>query len=293
MGAAAAIHQDNLLCLTVRGSRQLRDVCLGLLAALIKGAIEHQPAALTGVGSLDLYIEGGRRRQAEGILSRWQKDVMAGEEVLVYDWSKVPQEDWQLNWREHFKALKVTDKITIVPDWDTTTRAPGLIRIRPGMAFGTGHHATTQLVIQTLEASGCRGARVLDMGTGSGVLAIAAVLSGADRVVAVENDPDCAENFNQNLELNGLAGQVEWRQGDALRWDEFGFDIIMANIQRSVIFPFLEKFARSGSSAKVLASGLLVEEEPLLREHCAALNLPVAGIRREGEWCCAVIEAAA
>ncbi|MFB0515293.1 MAG: 50S ribosomal protein L11 methyltransferase [Candidatus Neomarinimicrobiota bacterium] len=204
-------------------------------------------------------------------------------------WLPVPEQDWHLNWRKHFIPIQVTKNITIVPEWDTRSRAPILIRLRPGMVFGTGHHATTRLVLTMLDHLGCGRQRVLDMGTGSGVLAIAAALLGAQRVTAVELDPDCKENFLTNLALNALTGRVDFVQGDAGGWEDFNFDLVLANINRAVIFPLPTRYARSDSPGKAVVSGLSADDKSVLLSHCCQLDLALAEVEVGGEWLCAVL----
>ena len=251
------------------------DLAVGLLDGLSKGAVEHDPDN-TGLGKLDVYMQAADRRAAERRL--------ASASIVVSGWGPVPEEAWELQWRDTFTPVSFGNGWTIVPEWDTETEAATLLRIRPGMAFGTGHHATTWLLLEMLIHLDCAGARVLDLGTGSGILAIAAALQGAHSVLGVDHDETCLENFSYNLALNDIGDSVSWRAADANIWDDFSYDIIAANIHSAVIFPLLERFERSGSEGDLLITGLLITEEPHFLEICERHGLTIQNTKYENDW---------
>ena len=268
-----------LLVLELEGPREELEICLAQLGELVTGALEQ--ADNDGNPRLQVYLAARDRSAAEA-------RFVAGR--LSPTWRPVPKEDWEVVWRKDFDPVTVTAGITIVPDWDTSTSAPTLIRIRPGLAFGTGHHASTRLAIRALERLGCRGARVLDLGSGSGVLAIAASLLGAAQVVAVEHDLDCQGNFKDNLKLNSLPVVPRLVIGDVLEWTDFDCDLVLANINPKVVFPLLEHYCRSKSRASLIVSGLLTDDQTRLKAHCRSLGLTTRALQREAEWFCAVVE---
>ena len=274
--------------LTLEGTVEQLEACLGLLTSWTKGA----ESAVQSEGPelrLELYIDTSDQQNVEQAWADWERATVPAVRGVSLDWSTVPPEAWHLEWRDQFPPLKVTENITIVPDWDRTTTAPLLIKLHPGMAFGTGHHSTTQMTLRQLEQLGCSSQRVLDLGAGSGVLAIAALLLGAEQVVAVEQDPVCEDNFVQNLELNLLTGRADFVLGDARKWMNFDFDLVLANIQRSVIMEILNNFAPADSGAVLILSGLQLEDEPGLLECCRRHALRLEHIEREQEWLCAVV----
>ena len=168
----------------------------------------------------------------ESRLAELRNNAELGFGGIAVEQLAIPEADWAIQWRDSFPPLPITNAITIVPDWDTNADAEVLVRIHPARAFGTGHHATTALVISLMDQLGCRGKHILDLGTGSGILAITALKLGAKSVVAVEHDPECLENFQNNVALNYLMKMPVWRDGDATIWSDFNFDLIVANIQR-------------------------------------------------------------
>lgn len=280
MAPPAVATRRELLIVELEGPREELEICLAQLGDLVTGVLEP-PAGNDGNLRLQVYLAARDRPVAEGLLmsSRFSST-----------WRPVPQEDWEVNWRKDFEPVTVTAGITIVPDWDTTTSAPILIRIRPGLAFGTGRHATTRLAIRAMERLGCRGARVLDLGSGSGVLAIAASLLGAARVTAVENDPDCKGNFKDNLALNSLPVTPQLINGDVLQWAEFDYELVLANINPKIVFSLLDHYRRTKSRARLIVSGLLISDETRLKTHCRSLGLTTRALQREAEWLCAVVE---
>ena len=135
-----------------------------------------------------------------------------------------PAEDWANNWKKYFKPLPVGEKILICPSWEQTDNPEGraVLSIDPGMAFGTGGHDTTRLVLETLEKYVTAGCDFLDVGCGSGILSIAACLLGAGRALGIDIDALAVKTAIENGALNGLtAPQYEIRLGDLAR--DFGY----------------------------------------------------------------------
>ncbi|UCH10984.1 MAG: 50S ribosomal protein L11 methyltransferase [Fidelibacterota bacterium] len=280
---------DKLRLLRLEGPPEALEACLGLLTPWVRGGREYSASPSAVDGQLDLYITAEDAGDVEAAWTSWRGNALPALENVTMRWSSVPVRDWELEWREHFEPLRITDDIVVVPEWDRATKAPVLIRLRPGMAFGTGHHATTRLAIQKLEYLGCRDQRVLDLGTGSGVLAIVAKCLGARHVVAVDQDPSSADNFSTNLRLNGLDGQIRYIQEDVEVWHDFNHDLIVANINRTVIFPLMEHFSQSRTAAILIVSGLLAQEESQFLDHCQELNLQSTHLEQEEDWVCAVV----
>ncbi len=205
--------------------------------------------------------------------------------------STVRSEDWSTSWKVNFKTLRVGRRLLIVPSWEEPRPRPDdiVLRLDPGMAFGTGGHETTRLCLELLEGimDGMPllvSPSVLDLGTGSGILAMAAVRLGAGRVCAVDIDPLAIEVAGGNLAANGLAGQVELGTTPVESLTG-SFDIILANILAEELVrlaPHLtERLAPGGT---LVLSGILAEKEPLVRSGFAPYPLEYRETRREGEW---------
>ncbi len=170
----------------------------------------------------------------------------------------IDSEDWSEKWRENIRPVRV-GPLVVVPPWLMDEALPDeRLIIDPGMAFGTGDHATTRGCIACLVRAVTPGARVLDFGCGSGILAIAAMKLGAAEATAVDCDPKAAELAAENARVNGVA--IEARTGET---PPAGlFDIVVANIQSSVLFPLLPDLkARVRPGGWLILAGLLADEE--------------------------------
>ena len=208
---------------------------------------------------------------------------------------ELPLEDWGHNWKHHFKPLPVGRRLIIAPPWE---RGPFpqdrlLLRIEPAMAFGTGHHATTRMCLETLEEvlaiwSGKSGPSVLDVGTGTGILAIAAAALGARRIVALDTDPEACEAAKQNIVLNRLESLVEVHQGGLEVLEaESQFDLILANLDTKTLCPVLGVLGgRLAPGGRLITSGILVEDEERMAAAARAVRLGIVSRRTEDGWLC-------
>ena len=205
--------------------------------------------------------------------------------------SSVSTEDWSNSWKANFKPLRVGRRLLIVPSWEEVQPRPDdlVLHLDPGMAFGTGGHETTRLCLELLEQimdnmPTLLTPSVLDLGTGSGILAMAAVQLGAGRVCAVDIDPDAVEVARENLAINGLLEQVECST-TPLESLSGSFDVILANILAEELVrlaPCLaERLAPGGS---LVLSGILEEKERLVRSGFALQPLEYLATLQAGEW---------
>ena len=180
--------------------------------------------------------------------------------------------------------------MAICPPWDRVPDPPGgfTIAIDPQMAFGTGHHETTRLALLGLEKKITSGDQVLDVGTGSGILSIAAVKLRASEVVAVDIEADAIENARGNCVLNGVDTKVVLGQYSVDRVSGI-FDVVVANIISSILFPLIPELAkRLHPEGYAILGGILDREREAL---CAALDrtdLVLDEMIEEGEWLCAI-----
>jgi ribosomal protein L11 methyltransferase len=179
-----------------------------------------------------------------------------------------PEDEWRDAWKRYFHVVRVTPRIVIVPSWERYDPAADdiVLDLDPGRAFGTGAHASTRLVLRALDALAASGravGRLLDVGTGSGILAIAAAkLWPGARGVAIDIDPIACGAARENLERNGV-GSVTVDEGDVATVDG-NFDLVVANIQADVLLALRDGLvARLGSGALVLSGLLLDQVEPI------------------------------
>lgn len=203
----------------------------------------------------------------------------------------VTAEDWSSSWKVHFKPLRVGKHLLIVPTWEDAAELPGdlVIRIDPGMAFGTGGHETTRLCLELLESVLENGPllstpSLLDLGTGSGILAIAANLLGAGRILALDIDPDAVAVARENLALNTMSDGVECGTTPLESLTE-NFDIILANILAEELVRLASSLAeRLNWGGSLILSGILSEKEPLVRQGFAIEPLHYIRTVSDGEW---------
>ena len=198
------------------------------------------------------------------------------------------EQDWSVSWREFFGVVDTGGRVVIVPSWIEHDPAPGQIAIHvdPGQAFGTGHHETTRLCLQALEDLVRPGMAVLDVGTGSGVLAIAAARVGAASVEAVDVDPIAVDVARANCEVNGVAERVHVRAGTLAADHENVYDVVVANISTPANVSLAPAFGRVVKPGGTLVlSGILAPDAGNVCEAMAIYHLSLTAIRHERDWC--------
>jgi ribosomal protein L11 methyltransferase len=252
---------------------------------------------------LDVSAGDLRQRLEEGLWHLAQLHPISDPEVRELD-----EEAWAEAWKQQYHRLRIGRRTVIVPAWETYEPGAGevVIRLEPGMAFGTGLHPTTRLCLQAMEAAVLPGCRVLDVGTGSGVLAIAAALLDAGAVVALDADPVAVRVAEENVDANGVAGRVEVRHGSlpggeavplafalegSLPLLEAGqFDLVLVNILAPVIAGMAPALAaRMGAGGSLIASGLILDQEPIVVEALQRQGLEIAGRSQEEDWVCLLV----
>ena len=202
----------------------------------------------------------------------------------------VDEADWAEAWKAHFPVLRIGRRLVVRPTWRRHRRGRDdvVLALDPGMAFGTGLHPTTRLCLAALEGIADRGSfagvRVLDVGCGSGILAIAALRLGAGHAFAVDTDPIAIESTAANARRNRLARRIHGRVG-SLPSGEPPFDVVLANLIAGVLVPLapaLRDELMPGGS--LLASGIFIDREDEVRAAFEAAGLDVVGRTSEGEW---------
>ena len=210
----------------------------------------------------------------------------------------VREEDWAEAWRRHFDVERVGERTVICPAWRRYRARPSdvVVRLDPGMAFGTGQHPTTRMCLVALEKRVRAGCRLLDLGAGSGILAIAAAKLGAREVVALDTDPLAVAVAEKNVALNGVEGQVTVRPGSlGERWPDSPpfrpFDCIVANINAETIVrlaPALVDALKEGGVG--IVSGIIGEKEEGCRRALESAGACVVEVTAEGDWRALVFE---
>jgi ribosomal protein L11 methyltransferase len=288
---------DAWTALRVEVDAEMADVAASFLVE------EGAPAVLEGDGHgpagrvrLEAAIaEGDAARVADG-LTRYLERLAAlhpAARPATIETSTVSALDWTAVARSHHRPVSVGRRLLVAPPWDVPA-APGreVLVIEPGMAFGTGQHATTRGCLAAIEnavdAGGVRSA--LDVGTGSGILAMALARLGVPRVVAIDNDPQVLPLARENLARNGAAA-VSLAAGTAADLDA-RFDLVVANLLADVLVGEAEALAaRVGPGGRLVVSGLLVSQAPGVA--AAYRGWRTVDEHREEDWCTLVLRRAA
>jgi ribosomal protein L11 methyltransferase len=224
------------------------------------------PATDELAARVDAYLDGLR-----------SLGVVAGARAKV---APVADADWAAAWREHFRPVAVGRTLLIAPPWETPLATDRVVlSIEPGRAFGTGHHGTTAGCLELLESlvAAERPARALDIGTGSGILAIAAARLGVAAVLACDTDPDAVAAAETNAALNGVAGRVRTQMADVAELDAEPAPLVLANLLAAAHRALGRRYTALVSPGGVLVAGGLLDAEA--DDVSAALSLH--GFRRE------------
>jgi ribosomal protein L11 methyltransferase len=198
----------------------------------------------------------------------------------------VEDEDWAARSQAQLRAITV-GRITVAPPWDVPGSDPIFtVVVNPAMGFGTGHHATTRLMLKALQEVPLDHRTVLDVGCGSGVLAIAAVRLGARSAVGIDNDPDALENARHNAGLNDMGNRVRFEEGD-FRVMPLGADVVMANLTGGLLERSAEALATMiAPGGFLIVSGFMESEKAAVAPALERL-LSLQTIAQEEEWMCA------
>lgn len=286
---------ERWLVISVRApSHELVDELAGGLVALGGTAVEEDADLLTTY-VLPPNDPAAFVREAYGRLQ-----ALAPNEALELVWRWQLNEDWEHTWRRGLRPRRVGERLVVTPSWIEPQHRPGdvVLVIDPKMAFGTGEHATTRGVLRLLEPAVRSGDRVVDVGTGSGILAIAAVRLGAAQVLAVEMDGAALENAVENVERNGAIEHVrlEHARVDRAFLEALGparFDLILANVLSTVLEPLLSTLHDVlAPGGRLILGGILEEEMSPIVESARCVRLELHAEAREGEWWSGLFERA-
>lgn len=231
----------------------------------------------------------------EGILGYIQKDLFVESSLAIinllsnpeveisYTYTEMPNINWNEEWEKNFDPINVENQVSIRAEFHANQNLPHEIIIQPKMSFGTGHHATTYLMIQQMLDIDFEGKTVLDMGCGTSVLAIFAKQRGAGKTVAIDIDEWSVENSKENAARNGV--ELEISQGTADNLGGEDYDVILANINRNILIsdiPTYVSVLNSGSS--LLLSGLCFFDVDDILEVCTQQNLQLKKQLQREEW---------
>jgi len=201
--------------------------------------------------------------------------------------SSIEEINWNEEWEKKINVIEVSDKIVIKPTFREYTPKPDqlVITIDPKMSFGTGEHETTRLVLQLLDKHIEQAKRVLDVGSGTGVLGIAASLFGAEKVVGIDNDEWCIENGNENIALNNVESKVEVRLSEIGSVNDEPFDLILANINKHILVDIAKSIVNlTILNGTIILSGLLLTDKEDILKVYSNFDLKLIEENQLGEW---------
>jgi ribosomal protein L11 methyltransferase len=217
------------------------------------------------------------------------KEFFPEAERASLQFSKIPDEDWSLTWRRHFRVERITESLTVVPAWEPIPQAPGsmVIRMDPGPAFGTGAHPTTRMCLESIENFQPPGAwTMLDVGTGSGILAIYAAKLGAGGILAIDTDPEALRWAQRNIELNQCATLIELSSKSVGELSGL-FSILVANLTRDALLELLPDFQHLLQKDGTLTlSGLLQEQVQAVKKVLIPHGFKEIQVVTQAEWAC-------
>ncbi len=201
--------------------------------------------------------------------------------------TKIKESDWANAWKTYYKPVKVSEKVVIKPTWENYQARSGeiVIELDPGMAFGTGTHPTTIMSIKALEKHLQAGAEVIDVGTGSGVLAITAAKLGAGKVLAVDLDPLAVKVAGANIDANNVSSRVEVQPGNLLLGVERAVDLVVANIIADVIMDLSDQvWQRLKNEGLFIASGIIDDRRKEVKDYLCCRNFRVEEVFNQDGW---------
>ncbi|MBZ0202127.1 MAG: 50S ribosomal protein L11 methyltransferase [Ignavibacteria bacterium] len=240
-------------------------------------------------GTVKVYLPEGESAHAEGIKTELLKSGLIKEkDISIEDYAN---QDWNKEWEKTIEPIYIAERLVIYPSWKRndidTTKDFIPIEIDPKMSFGTGHNETTRLILDQM----CRyitplaDKYMLDFGSGTGILSIAAIKLGVERVVAIEIDDDSIENAKEYFEINRVTDQITLHQLDINQITESGFDVIAANITSNVIIPNLSViYSKLKPGGKLFITGILKEEAEELINHLTKNNFVMRELKQQAEW---------
>lgn len=264
------------------------EVACDLLAASLGDAGFESFVPSDDFAVMDAYVPAAQFNPMD---FKPELDDLPQDVAVGWQCELVVGRDWNAEWeKNYFQPIIVDDKVVVCGTFHTDVpQAPLKIYINPKMAFGTGHHATTVLMMRSiLEGGDIAGANVVDMGTGTGILAILASMEGARSVLAVEIDPFAAENTAENIALNlPPEADVELVCSDAGALDGRGAfaDVFLANINRNIITGDIARYSSAMKpGARLTVSGFYVEDRPVVEAAAAKVGLCLRSVAELDRW---------
>ncbi len=237
---------------------------------------------------IKVYYLQNKKKDLEELVKRLKKEIGLKNDKLIV--TEFDSKNWNAEWEESIEPIYLKNKIIIYPSWKKdkliNPKDKVLIEIDPKMSFGTGHNETTQLVLDFLiDEIDEEDKYMLDYGCGTGILTISAIKLGIEKAVSIDIDENSIENAREYFELNGVSKNVKLIKGNITQITESGFDLICANIIRSVIEENIGSiYEKLKSGGKLFISGVLSEEEDKFRNLLESKGFELKQINYKSEW---------
>ena len=206
------------------------------------------------------------------------------EFTISYQITEIEQVNWNEEWEKNFSPIVVEDLCTVRANFHPVPNTRYDIVITPKMSFGTGHHETTYMMLQQLLPLSLEGAKVLDMGCGTGILAIMAALRGAHNITAIDIDPWCVENATENVQQNNCSF-ITIKEGDVSLIAGEQYNLILANINRNILLSDIPAYTQALlPQGLLLVSGFYEEDLPAIKEKCQKVGLTYLSHIERNSW---------
>ena len=261
----------------------------------VKGVVIHEAVADPG-GRMPVSVTGYLPENESIVENRSRLEAAAnvlsvpGISACAVTYTAVDEEDWADSWKAHFYPQRIGRRIVVKPTWREypSGREDVVVEIDPGMAFGTGTHATTRMCLIMLERHLQAGMRFLDVGTGSGILLAAAFRLGADLVWGLDNDPVAVEIAGANLDLNRVPrDRRRVISADLLTGVDQRFDLVCANILAETVIDLIPAVGRVlGPGGLFVCSGIITARRPAVEETLRCHDFKLIDAMAEEEWAC-------
>ena len=233
-----------------------------------------------GYAGFESFVETETGVNAYIQKEEWNADILediyvltSGEFKISHSFEEIEQVNWNKEWEKNFDPITVDDKCCVRAPFHEKPNVAFDIVIEPKMSFGTGHHETTHMMIQHLLKMDVVGKKTLDMGCGTGVLAILAEMRGAQPIDAIDIDNWCFLNTKENIDRN-KANHISVYEGDASLLEDKKYDLIIANINRNILINDMEQYASClENDGDLLLSGFYLEDLDLIKATCLSFNL--------------------
>ncbi len=226
-------------------------------------------------------------------LAEYIRHVVPGFTGKNIQVNAMAEQDWNKNWKEYFKPVRISSRVVIRPPWEDFRASQGdvLVTINPKMAFGTGHHESTKLVLIEMEKIIKPGMHVLDVGTGSGILAILAHKFGAESVLGVDNDMESVKNATENMSLNDISSGIHIGFAELEQVTPSDYDVVLANINKNILLryaPLFPEYLRQGGI--LILSGILRQDEADIRNAFRSHGFVIKKHNVMKDWLVLVLE---